>query len=60
MTRAYDFKNGKIWPNGRPGLGVEVDAGKLTKIGEYNTNRAGMPLNLRPQRRLHPMVGRHA
>jgi L-alanine-DL-glutamate epimerase-like enolase superfamily enzyme len=45
LTRAYDFKNGKMWPNQRPGLGVEVDVSKLTKVGEYNSYRAGMPLN---------------
>ena len=32
----------------RPGLGVEVDVSQLTKIGEYNTYRAGMLLNTRP------------
>jgi galactonate dehydratase len=48
LTRVYDFKNGKMWPNQRPGLGVEVDMSKLTKIGEYNSYRAGMPLNTRP------------
>jgi len=48
LTRAYDFKNGKMWPNQRPGLGVEVDVSKLTKVGEYNSYRAGMPLNTRP------------
>ena len=48
LPRAYDFKNGKMWPNTRPGLGVEVDIGKLTKIAEYNVYRAGMLLNHRP------------
>jgi L-alanine-DL-glutamate epimerase-like enolase superfamily enzyme len=48
LTKGYDFKNGKLWPNDRPGLGVEVDLGKLQKIGEYNTYRAGMLLNHRP------------
>ncbi len=48
LPRAYDFKDGKMWPNARPGLGVEVDVGKLTKIAEYNVYRAGMPLNHRP------------
>ena len=38
----------KMWPNDRPGLGVEVDVSKLTKIGEYATYRAGMLLNVRP------------
>src|SRR5262245_13654240 len=38
-----DFKNGKLYPNDRPGLGVEVDMSKLTQILEvtkYDTNRA--------------------
>ena len=38
-----DFKNGKLYPNDRPGLGVELDMSKLTQIMEvtrYDTNRA--------------------
>jgi hypothetical protein len=48
LPRMYDFKEGKLWPNDRPGLGVEVDASKLTKIGEYDTYRAGMLMNQHP------------
>ena len=48
LPKVYDFKNGKLWPNERPGLGVEVDVSKLMKIGEYATYRAGMLLNHRP------------
>jgi len=48
LPKVYDFKDGKLWPNQRPGLGVEVDVSKLTKIGEYTTYRAGMMLNHRP------------
>lgn len=48
LPRVYDFRNGKMWPNTRPGLGVEVDVGKLTKIAQYNVYRAGMLLNHRP------------
>ena len=48
LPKAFDFKDGKMWPNDRPGLGVEVDVSQLTKIGEYNTYRAGMLLNRRP------------
>lgn len=44
----YDFREGKLWPNDRPGLGVEVDVSKLTRIGEYSTYRAGMLMNQRP------------
>lgn len=38
-----DFKNGKLYPNDRPGLGVELDKKHLTQIGEITqpvTNRA--------------------
>jgi L-alanine-DL-glutamate epimerase-like enolase superfamily enzyme len=48
LPKAYDFKNGKMWPNDRPGLGVELDLTKLKKIAEYNKFNVGMPLNKRP------------
>ena len=48
LPKAYDFKDGKLWPNDRPGLGVELDQSKLTPLGEYATYRAGMLLNRRP------------
>ena len=38
-----DFRNGKLYPNDRPGLGIELDLSKLTPILEvtkYDTNRA--------------------
>ena len=38
-----DFKNGKLYPNERPGLGVELDMKQLTRIAEITqpmTNRA--------------------
>jgi galactonate dehydratase len=38
-----DFKEGKLYPNDRPGLGVELDMKPLTLITEitqYTTNRA--------------------
>jgi L-alanine-DL-glutamate epimerase-like enolase superfamily enzyme len=38
-----DYKEGKLYPNDRPGLGVELDMSKLTQIMEvtkYDTNRA--------------------
>jgi galactonate dehydratase len=43
LPAALDFKEGKLWPNERPGLGVEVDFKQLKQILEvttYNTNRA--------------------
>jgi L-alanine-DL-glutamate epimerase-like enolase superfamily enzyme len=44
----YDFREGKFWPNDRPGLGVTVDVDQLTLIDEYDEYRAGMLLNRRP------------
>jgi L-alanine-DL-glutamate epimerase-like enolase superfamily enzyme len=38
-----DFKNGKLYPNERPGLGVELDMSQLkpvTEITQFTTNRA--------------------
>ncbi len=38
-----DFKNGKLFPNDRPGLGVELDLKPLTQVAEITqpvTNRA--------------------
>jgi hypothetical protein len=38
-----DFKHGKLYPHGRPGLGAELDMSKLTLILEvtkYDTNRS--------------------
>jgi L-alanine-DL-glutamate epimerase-like enolase superfamily enzyme len=48
LPKAYDFKDGKLWPNDRPGLGVELDQSKLALLAEYATYRAGMLLNRRP------------
>jgi len=43
LPEFLDFKEGKIWPNERPGLGVEVDFKSLKQILEvttYNSDRA--------------------
>jgi len=43
MPVGLDFKNGKLYPNDRPGLGVELDMSKLTQIAEitqFSNNRA--------------------
>lgn len=48
LPQVYDFREGKLWPNDRSGLGVTVDVSKLKPIGAYNTYRAGMLLNQRP------------
>ena len=42
-----DFRNGKVWPNDRPGLGVTIDEKQLTFI-EQMTDAAPGPTYLRP------------
>jgi L-alanine-DL-glutamate epimerase-like enolase superfamily enzyme len=34
LPECHDFKNGKLWPNERPGLGVTVDFKALQMVGE--------------------------
>ena len=34
MPVCVDFKNGKLWPNNRPGLGVELDMKQLKMVSE--------------------------
>ena len=43
LPACLDFKNGKLWPNERPGLGVELDMSQLKMVAEITqpwTNRA--------------------
>ncbi len=44
-----DFKNGKLYPNERPGLGVELDMKQLTQIAEITE-----PVNARAQTYFRP------
>jgi L-alanine-DL-glutamate epimerase-like enolase superfamily enzyme len=34
LPECHDFRNGKLWPNERPGLGVTLDMSRLKLIGE--------------------------
>lgn len=34
LVRSCDIKNGRLYPNIRPGLGVEIDFSKLQLAGE--------------------------
>ena len=47
MPDFLDCKNGKVWPNDRPGLGVSVDEKQLTFIEEM-TEAAPGPTHRRP------------
>ncbi len=35
LKQCLDFKDGKLYPNERPGLGVELDYSHLTKLAEF-------------------------
>ena len=44
LPQHYDFKNGKIWLNQRPGLGVEFDAKRLPLTAEFTKRSQPIPL----------------
>jgi len=46
LPQAYDFRNGKIWPNQRPGLGVELDTKPLKLVA--NSREAFTDQNVPP------------
>jgi galactonate dehydratase len=48
LNQSYDFKNGKLWVNDRPGIGVDVDIKKLTPIAEYTEHYAPIQYDHRP------------
>jgi L-alanine-DL-glutamate epimerase-like enolase superfamily enzyme len=48
LPQAYDFKNGKLWPNERPGLGITLDTSKLHLVGDYSEKYTPIQLNHRP------------
>ena len=37
MPEFLECRNGKVWPNDRPGLGVSIDTSRLAKIWETAT-----------------------
>jgi galactonate dehydratase len=48
LPASYDFRNGKIWPNRRPGLGVEFDSKPLQMVLEVTERSRPIPLFHRP------------
>ena len=44
----FDFKNGKMYPNDRPGLGVELDTKPLQLISEITKQSRPIPMLRRP------------
>ena len=58
LPKAYDFKDGKLWPNDRPGLGVQVDMSKLTqnrRVRQVSRRNVPQPA---PRRIVHKLVER--
>ncbi|HEY1338452.1 MAG TPA: mandelate racemase/muconate lactonizing enzyme family protein, partial [Bryobacteraceae bacterium] len=43
-----DFKDGKVYPNDRPGLGVELDLKQVTQIGEVTEAIRNRQIYYRP------------
>ena len=39
LPKVVDYKDGKLWPNERPGLGVEFDATKLKLVAEFTERK---------------------
>jgi L-alanine-DL-glutamate epimerase-like enolase superfamily enzyme len=48
LPEAYDFKDGKLWPNDRPGLGVTLDTKPLKMVGEWTEHYMPINMNHRP------------
>lgn len=48
LPKAFDFRDGKLWPNDRPGLGVEVDTKQLTLLTEITEKTQPTPIYRRP------------
>jgi L-alanine-DL-glutamate epimerase-like enolase superfamily enzyme len=48
LPQHFDFRNGKVWPNDRPGLGVEFDPRRAKLVAEFTEHRQPTPLFRRP------------
>ena len=48
LPECYDFRNGKMWPNRRPGLGVTLDTKPLKLAAEITEHKRPIPLLERP------------
>ena len=48
LPKAFDYKDGKLWPNDRPGLGVELDASKLQLTAEFTERKQPIRIFRRP------------
>ena len=48
LPECYDFRDGKLWPNRRPGLGVTFDSSRAQLMLEVTEKRATTPSLRRP------------
>ncbi len=48
LPECYDFRNGKMWPNQRPGLGVTLDTKPLKLAAEITEPARPIPMLRRP------------
>ncbi len=48
LPKHFDFRNGKLWPNARPGLGVEFDSRRATQVAEVTELKRPIRLFRRP------------
>ncbi|MGQ0636711.1 MAG: mandelate racemase/muconate lactonizing enzyme family protein [Planctomycetaceae bacterium] len=48
LPQAYDFRSGRLWPNNRPGLGVEVDLKGLELVADVTEHSQPVDLFRRP------------
>jgi len=48
FPECYDFRNGKLWPNRRPGLGVTLDPAPLQLVATVTERTRPIPMLERP------------
>ncbi|HYM13176.1 MAG TPA: mandelate racemase/muconate lactonizing enzyme family protein [Bryobacterales bacterium] len=48
LPQHFDFRNGKLWPNRRPGIGATFDPSRTQLIAEITERRRPTPLYRRP------------
>jgi L-alanine-DL-glutamate epimerase-like enolase superfamily enzyme len=48
LPHYVEFRNGKLWPNPKPGLGVELDTRPLKLVAEVSERSRPIPLFRRP------------
>jgi galactonate dehydratase len=48
LPQHYDFRQGKMWPNRRPGLGVTLDTKPLQLVAEITQRSRPIPMFSRP------------